>query len=337
MTSRMSRNALAGAATAVAALGFAAAQAATLAGLQDGKTIVWIDTDKRRSPGRSSSTAAPAWSASTCAPPTASFTGSPRRRHRHRRCQDRQMGEEEPALRSPAEGRDLLGRLQSGRRPHARRLRTGMSLRINVEDGKTTVDGQLKYAEADASKGKQPKVTAAAYSNSFAGTKETALYDIDTANGMLVKQAPPNDGILNTLGKLGMKSTARRLRHLVGRQGRQHRLAMAGGTLYTVGHRQWRQPSSSARSGYQRPHQRHRRAAGDVRAERREAGPPSGLSPARCSLISKVASPERSKRLRRRGALRSSIIRAFWPRRETTAAACAYLLSRGTTATNGDA
>jgi hypothetical protein len=82
---------------------------------------------------------------------------------------------------------------------------TGMSLRINVEDGKATVDGSLKYAEADANKGVQPKVVAGAYSNSFAGTKETALYDIDAANGAFVKQAPPNDGILNTLGKLTPK------------------------------------------------------------------------------------------------------------------------------------
>ena len=52
----------------------------------------------------------------------------------------------------------------------------------------------------------QPRVTAAAYSNSFAGTKETALYDIDAANGAFVRQAPPNDGILNTLGKLGAKA-----------------------------------------------------------------------------------------------------------------------------------
>jgi len=93
--------------------------------------------------------------------------------------------------------------------PVADRLRvlssTGMSLRINVEDGKATVDGSLKYAEADANKGKQPKVTAAAYSNSVAGTKETALYDIDAANGTFVRQAPPNDGILNTIGKLGTK------------------------------------------------------------------------------------------------------------------------------------
>jgi hypothetical protein len=38
-----------------------------------------------------------------------------------------------------------------------------------------------------------------------AGTKETALYDIDAANGVLVKQAPPNDGVLNTVGALGLK------------------------------------------------------------------------------------------------------------------------------------
>jgi hypothetical protein len=94
--------------------------------------------------------------------------------------------------------------------PVADRLRvltsTGMSLRINVEDGKAIVDGQLKYAEADANKGKSPKVIAGAYSNSFAGTKETALYDIDVANATYLRQAPPNDGILNTLGKITVKS-----------------------------------------------------------------------------------------------------------------------------------
>jgi hypothetical protein len=49
-------------------------------------------------------------------------------------------------------------------------------------------------------------VIAGAYSNSFAGTKETALYDIDSANGTFVRQAPPNDGILNTIGALGAKN-----------------------------------------------------------------------------------------------------------------------------------
>lgn len=35
------------------------------------------------------------------------------------------------------------------------------------------------------------------------GAKETALFNVDVATGALVKQAPPNDGILNTVGMLG--------------------------------------------------------------------------------------------------------------------------------------
>jgi hypothetical protein len=89
--------------------------------------------------------------------------------------------------------------------PAADRLRLigseGTNLRANVDDGKVTKDGTLKYAEGDANKGKMPKVVAGAYSNSFKGTKETALYDIDAANWNFVRQAPPNDGVLNTLGK----------------------------------------------------------------------------------------------------------------------------------------
>jgi hypothetical protein len=94
--------------------------------------------------------------------------------------------------------------------PAADRLRVigsdGTSLRVNVDDGKATKDGSLKYADADANKGKTPKVVAGAYTNSVKGTKETALFDIDVTTGALVKQAPPNDGILNTVGMLGMKS-----------------------------------------------------------------------------------------------------------------------------------
>ena len=92
--------------------------------------------------------------------------------------------------------------------PAADRLRvltnTGMSYRINVEDGKTTVDGSLKFADADPHKGLTANVIAAAYSNSYAGSKETTLYDIDRGTAALLKQAPPNDGTLNTIGKLGV-------------------------------------------------------------------------------------------------------------------------------------
>ena len=93
--------------------------------------------------------------------------------------------------------------------PAADRLRVigsdGTSLRVNVEDGKVTRDGSLKYADNDTNKGRTPKVVAGAYTNSVKGTKETALFDIDVENAVLVKQAPPNDGILNTVGMLGAK------------------------------------------------------------------------------------------------------------------------------------
>ena len=84
----------------------------------------------------------------------------------------------------------------------------GTSLRVNVDDGKVTKDGSLRGADSDANKGKTPKVVAGAYSNSVKGTKETALYDIDMEAGALVKQAPPNDVILNTVGMLGAKPSS---------------------------------------------------------------------------------------------------------------------------------
>ena len=86
--------------------------------------------------------------------------------------------------------------------PVADRLRvignTGQSLRINVDTGATTTDGSINRA------GAAPTITAAAYTNSFAGTTATALYDIDTASGSLALQNPPNDGVLVNVGLLGM-------------------------------------------------------------------------------------------------------------------------------------
>ena len=70
--------------------------------------------------------------------------------------------------------------------PVADRLRLmgsdGTSLRVNVDDGKATVDGSHKYKEGDANAGKTPKVVAGAYTNSWKGTKATTLYNIDAAD-----------------------------------------------------------------------------------------------------------------------------------------------------------
>ena len=79
----------------------------------------------------------------------------------------------------------------------------GTSLRANVDDGKVVVDGKLKFKEGDLNAAKPVMVVAGAYSNSLKGTKETNLYDIDLS-GIYSRQAPPNDGILNTLGTTGL-------------------------------------------------------------------------------------------------------------------------------------
>ena len=92
--------------------------------------------------------------------------------------------------------------------PAADRLRlvgdNDQDFRINVETGEVIVDGMLAFATGDVNDGVNPNITAAAYTNSFAGTTSTQLYDIDTLLNSLVLQDPPNDGTLVTIGDLGI-------------------------------------------------------------------------------------------------------------------------------------
>jgi hypothetical protein len=123
--------------------------------------------------------------------------------------------------------------------PVADRLRLmgsdGTNLRVNVDDGKATVDGSLKFAETDMHKGEKPNVVAGAYSNSVKGTKETALYDIDATIGGLLKQAPPNDGVLNAIGKLGIKVSGPIAFNIVATgEGQNAAWLASGGSLYSV-------------------------------------------------------------------------------------------------------
>ena len=224
------------AATLAAMAALASAEAATIAGLRNSNFIVWIDTDQKKATGWVKLDAGASLVGIDVRPADGKLYGvTPDGAivivdHKTGKWEKKsQMSEALP--KGAAYTVDF--------NPAADRLRiltsTGMSYRINVDDGRTTVDGSLKYAEADANKGKQPKVTAGAYSNSFAGTKETALYDIDAANGTFVRQAPPNDGTLNTLGKLGTKvngDVAFDIRS-DGKGGNSGWLLM-GGTLYTV-------------------------------------------------------------------------------------------------------
>lgn len=122
--------------------------------------------------------------------------------------------------------------------PVADRLRIigsdGTNLRANVDDGKVTTDGKLKYAETDMHKGETPKIVAGAYTNSMKGAKETVLYDIDATIGALIKQAPPNDGVLNAVGKLGSMPKTFAFDIASDGKGGNSAWLMADGTLHSV-------------------------------------------------------------------------------------------------------
>jgi predicted lipoprotein with Yx(FWY)xxD motif len=92
--------------------------------------------------------------------------------------------------------------------PSVDRLRivsnTGQNLRVAPDTGAVTVDGPLAYDAADAGAGTAPRVTGAAYTNNTAAATPTVLIDIDTARDVLVRQTPPNNGTLVTIGALGV-------------------------------------------------------------------------------------------------------------------------------------
>lgn len=88
----------------------------------------------------------------------------------------------------------------------------GQNLRLNPETGMIgknpdtgapTIDGYTAYATTDTNAGARPLLSGAGYTNSIAGAESTKLYVIDTAQGTLAIQDPPNDGVLWTVGSLG--------------------------------------------------------------------------------------------------------------------------------------
>lgn len=77
---------------------------------------------------------------------------------------------------------------------------TGQNLRLNPIDGSVSaIDGGLNPGV--------PMVSAAAYTNSFAGATTTTLFVIDHNNDKLYTQVPPNNGTLVETGNLGINLT----------------------------------------------------------------------------------------------------------------------------------
>ncbi|MBZ2187568.1 DUF4394 domain-containing protein [Alcanivorax sp. JB21] len=79
---------------------------------------------------------------------------------------------------------------------------TGQNLRINVDTGATIVDGDLDSGTDDT------RITSSAYTNSFAGTASTRLFNIDSGDDLLYLQQPPNDGNLVNPVSLGVNASA---------------------------------------------------------------------------------------------------------------------------------
>ncbi|MEJ7694584.1 DUF4394 domain-containing protein [Daejeonella sp.] len=71
----------------------------------------------------------------------------------------------------------------------------GLNLRVNPADATLTVDGAISAGTS--------AITAVAYTNNFAGTTTTVLFDVDSQTDRLFKQDPPNNGTLVDVGALG--------------------------------------------------------------------------------------------------------------------------------------
>ncbi|MFC6269631.1 DUF4394 domain-containing protein [Frigoriflavimonas asaccharolytica] len=73
---------------------------------------------------------------------------------------------------------------------------TGQNLRLNPIDGSTIIDGTINPGT--------PALSAAAYTNNFAGATTTTLFVIDATTDRLYQQNPANSGTLVDVGALGI-------------------------------------------------------------------------------------------------------------------------------------
>lgn len=72
--------------------------------------------------------------------------------------------------------------------------------RVNLTTGAVMVDGSLSFTDGTSG---TPMVGGTAYSNSFGRPETTAMYNVDTDRGMLLRQTAPNDGDNVVIGALG--------------------------------------------------------------------------------------------------------------------------------------
>ena len=96
--------------------------------------------------------------------------------------------------------------------PVADRIRIHSDAAQNLRVVPTTgaigvVDAQLAYTAGDPGAGSAPGIAGTAYTNSVAGATTTTLYAIDATRDVLVIVPNPNDGMLTSIGSLGVNTT----------------------------------------------------------------------------------------------------------------------------------
>jgi Domain of unknown function (DUF4394)/RTX calcium-binding nonapeptide repeat (4 copies) len=85
---------------------------------------------------------------------------------------------------------------------------TGAIVDFDTLTGGIQLDGNLAYRAGDLNFNNPPVGAGAAYVNNFAGATSTTLFVIDTNSDVLVRQDPPNNGVLNTIGSLGIDASS---------------------------------------------------------------------------------------------------------------------------------
>ncbi|HEY9802028.1 MAG TPA: DUF4394 domain-containing protein [Leptolyngbyaceae cyanobacterium] len=109
------------------------------------------------------------------------------------------------------------------------------NFRTNVDTGAVTVDQPLAYASDDINAGVNPNISSAAYTNSVAGATTTQLFGIDYDLDVLVLQNPPNNGVLRTIGKLGVNfAPTSGFDIFTDAQGNNSAYALSGSVLYSI-------------------------------------------------------------------------------------------------------
>jgi trimeric autotransporter adhesin len=112
---------------------------------------------------------------------------------------------------------------------------TGQNVRVNVDVGAVGIDGVLTFTSDDLHAGARPTIVAAGYTKNMKGTTSTVLFDIDSAFDILVKQDPPNDGTLTTVGPLKVDCDANTgLDIATDAQGVEYPFLICGVELYVV-------------------------------------------------------------------------------------------------------